>query len=368
MTPEYKSAILERRCLVPDGTGRRCFHLTLGLEGSDIHYRVGDSVGVTTKNNEEEVEEFLGLVPGAEIEVADRKGNKASWGAFLREKANLATVNRKLIETVAEKGQNAFLKGLLADREGLKVYLGSFHVIDFLQEFKDVVFTPEELAPLMMPMMPRFYSVASAQEVVGNQVDLLVADVHYEMRGKERRGVASHQLCHVLPLNEPVIPLFHQAAHAFALTDDLQAPVIMIGPGTGVAPYRGFLQERVRKGASKRNWLFFGEWHQHSHFYYQNEWQKWAEAGCLKMSTAFSRDQQHKIYVQHRMKEEGQQLFQWIEEGAYIYVCGDASQMARDVEDALLEIFETEGKMGVEEAHQYLKSLRAAKRYQRDVY
>lgn len=368
MVPEYLSAILERRCLVPEGIGRRCFHLTLGLQGSGIRYQVGDSVGVLTENNGEEVEELLGLVPGRGVEVADRKGNRASWELFLREKANLATINRKLVETVAERGNNGFLKGLLADREGLKAYLGSFHVIDFLQEFKDVGFSPEELAPLMMPLMPRFYSVASSQEEVGDKVDLLVADVHYQMRGKDRRGVASHQLCHVLPLHKPLVPLFHQKAHAFAMPDDLKAPLIMIGPGTGVAPYRGFMQERVRKGASRRNWLFFGEWHHLSHFYYQNEWQKLVEEGWLKLTTAFSRDQQHKIYVQHRMQEDGRQLFEWLQEGAYLYVCGDASQMARDVEDALLEIFETEGKMGTEEAHQYLKHLRTEKRYQRDVY
>ncbi len=368
MVGEFISTILERRCLVPAGTGRRCFHLVMDLKGSGVRYQVGDSVGVQAENNQDEVEELLRLVPGAGTEVADRKGNRALWGDFLRGKANLGTVNRKLLEIVAEKGESPFLKGLLSNREGLKEYLASYHVADFLEEFKGVKFTPEELAPLMMPLMPRFYSVASAQEVVGDEVHLLVADVHYEMRGKKRLGVASHQLCHILPLNEPVIPLFHQQAHAFALTKDLSAPIIMIGPGTGVAPYRGFMQERVRSGASKRNWLFFGEWYEKEHYFYQEEWKKLIEEGWLKVSTAFSRDQQHKVYVQHRMREEGKELFQWLEEGAYLYVCGDASQMARDVEDALLEIFETEGKMGVEESHQYLKQLRATKRYQRDVY
>jgi len=340
----------------------------MDLKGSDIHYRVGDSVGVYAKNNEEEVEELLKLVPGAKERVIDKKGNEAYWCDFLREKANLRTVNRKLLETIAERGNNLFLKELLVDREGLKGYLANYHVADILEEFKDVSFEPGELALLMMPLMPRFYSVASSQEVVGDTVHLLVADVHYQLKGKERRGVASHQLCHVLPLHEPVISLFHQQAHAFALPEDLQAPLIMVGPGTGVAPYRGFMQERMRLGASQKNWLFFGDWYEKEHFYYHEEWKKLAEDGWIKLSTAFSRDQHHKIYVQHRMKEQAKELYQWLQDGAYFYVCGDASQMARDVEDVLLEIFETEGKMGVEEARQYLKHLRTSKRYQRDVY
>ena len=285
------ASILERRSLAPPHATRKSFHLVLGLKGSGIRYQVGDSLGVYPDNNEDEVQEMLKLVPGKEEIVQDRKGNREKWGLFLQKKANLTTINRKLVEVVAERTNNSFLKEVLsgADREALKTYLSSFHLADFLEEHS-LSFAPTELAPLLMPMMPRFYSVASSQEVVGEEAHLLVRDIHYKMRGKERYGVASYQMCYHLPMGEPCLPVFHQKAHAFALTDDLSAPLIMIGPGTGVAPYRGFMQERIKRGAKGPHWLFFGEWYEKEHFFYQEEWKKLVDAGSLKLSTAFSRN------------------------------------------------------------------------------
>jgi sulfite reductase (NADPH) flavoprotein alpha-component len=369
MTLPYMASIVERRSLAPPHATRKSYHLVLDLKGSGMRYQVGDSVGIYPENNEDEVEEMLKLVPGEDEVVQDRKGHREKWGVFLRKKANLNSINRKLVEVVAERNKSSFLKELLtgSDREAIKTYLTSFHLADFIEEHS-IVFTPAELAPLLMPLLPRFYSVASSQEVVGDEVHLLVRDIQYEMRGKKRYGVASYQLCYKLPMGVPLVPVFHQPAHAFALTDDLSAPLIMIGPGTGVAPYRGFMQKRMKLESKGANWLFFGEWFESDHFFYREEWQKLVQENSLKLSTAFSRDQQHKIYVQHRMLEEADELFQWLEKGAYLYVCGDASKMAKDVEDALLEIIKTKGNRSEEAAHLYLKDLRAKKRYQRDVY
>jgi sulfite reductase (NADPH) flavoprotein alpha-component len=219
-----------------------------------------------------------------------------------------------------------------------------------------------------MPLLPRLYSIASAQEVVGNEAHLTVANLSYRTNHHIRRGVCTHYLCDLAPLGEKCVPVYHHPNRGFTLPDDPQAALIMIGPGTGIAPYRGFLQARIAHGHPGRNWLFFGEWNRATDFFYEDEWRAMQNRIPLRIDTAFSRDQEYKIYVQHRMLEQGAELFAWLEEGAYLFVCGDANHMAKDVDGALHQIVEKHGDRTPDDAKAYLKELKAAKRYLRDVY
>ena len=205
-------------------------------------------------------------------------------------------------------------------------------------------------------------------KTVGREVHLTIALIHYDTNGHKRRGVCTHYLCELAPVNQPLIPVYIQPHHGFTLPANPDVPIIMIGPGTGVAPFRAFMQERMAIGAKGKNWLFFGERNQISDFFYEDYWSQLISEEKLVMHTAFSRDQENKIYVQHRMMEQGAELFAWLKEGAYLYVCGDAKNMAKDVEAALLQIIQKHGSLDEQATKQFLKQLRQEKRYLRDVY
>ncbi|MDB6071819.1 MAG: reductase, partial [Verrucomicrobiales bacterium] len=217
-------------------------------------------------------------------------------------------------------------------------------------------------------LQPRLYSIASSLMAVPHEVHLTVAQLRYESHGRPRHGVCSTFLADRVN-KETAVPVFIQPSHGFKLPDDSTKPVIMVGPGTGVAPFRGFLQARKASGARGKNWLFFGEQSRRDSYFYQEEWAALIQQGILhRMDTAFSRDQQQKIYVQHRMLENGAELFRWLQEGAHFYVCGDASRMARDVDAALLQIVAEHGGLTPDNAKSYVASLKETKRYCRDVY
>lgn len=360
----FFAPIIERYPLCAKVAEKQTYHISCDLTGSGLKYNVGDSVAILPENEKEEVEKIIAMIGATGDEMVEKKGQTMPLRELLRKKVSLDTVTQKLFAMAPPENH---LKELKENLASLKVYLEARHVWDFLEEAKFHL-TAQQLVDGLLPLMPRFYSVASSQEVVGDRVDLTVADVEFTSNGHLRRGVCSQYICHKMRLFEDKIPLFIQHAHAFALPEDLEAPIIMIGPGTGVAPYRGFMQERVKKGASRDNWLFFGERSEEENFFYQSYWEELVQQGSLKLTTAFSRDQAHKIYVQHRMKEHGEELFSWIDRGAYIYVCGDAKRMAKDVESSLLEIIEEFGGKNSDEAKAYLKNLRVTKKYQRDVY
>jgi sulfite reductase (NADPH) flavoprotein alpha-component len=281
-------------------------------------------------------------------------------------------MTKKLISEVAARQTNAQKKAklehLLSDdrRENLKNYLAVHEVWDLLEGNPEVTFSPQELCNLLLPLLPRFYSVASAPKVVGEEVHLTVAFFEYESEGEKRRGVCTHYLCNLVPMYESVVPVYVQPSNGFTLPSDPNVPIIMIGPGTGVAPYRGFMQERMH--FSSRNWLFFGEWNRSYDFFYEDFWRELEFKKKLRMDLAFSRDQAHKIYVQHRMLEHAEEFFRWLEDGAYVYVCGDKKRMAPDVDAALHQIVKTCGNMDEAGAKAYVKKLRTDKRYLRDVY
>lgn len=373
----FLASIKERFCLNKSGSNKNTQHLVLDLSGSNLTYEVGDSIGVFPRHDPKLVEKtLLSMKCKGEEKVFEKGVSKENaFSEFLLTKANITDISPKLFREVYHRQSNPEKKAELEfflreeNRESMKKHIAQHEVWDFLQTHDEVHFAAQELADLLMPMLPRFYSIASSQNHVGNEVHLLIAPVSYESRGYQRVGVSTHYLCTMTPLNEPSIPVFIQPSHNFRLPKDPHVPLIMIGPGTGVAPFRAFLQERLYYHDSKgKHWLFFGEWNRASDFFYEEEWNHFSRKGHLRIDAAFSRDQSHKIYVQHKMQEQAQELYQWIEEGAYLYVCGDANYMAKDVENTLHAILQEQGSMDPKETRDYVKRLRQQKRYLRDVY
>ncbi|MGK8176121.1 assimilatory sulfite reductase (NADPH) flavoprotein subunit [Aeromonas dhakensis] len=339
-------------------------HIEISLEESGIRYQPGDALGIWFDNDADLVGEVLAL--------AHLSGDEATARGSLREvlsrELELTRLHGGFITGLAEISDNAALKDLAGDKAQVNALVASAQVVDVLKRFPTEL-TAEQLLGLLRPLTPRLYSIASSQSEVEEEVHLTVGVVRYPQEdGTVRSGAASSYLADRLP-EDAEVRVFVEHNDNFRLPANPDAPVIMVGPGTGIAPFRAFLQEREAQGADGKNWLFFGNPHFTQDFLYQVEWQRYVKSGLLsKISLAFSRDQANKIYVQDRLREAGLELYQWLEAGAHFYVCGDANHMAKDVQEALLDVIAEHGQKSREEAEEYLSELRRAKRYQRDVY
>ncbi|WAF92717.1 assimilatory sulfite reductase (NADPH) flavoprotein subunit [Aeromonas hydrophila] len=339
-------------------------HIEISLEESGIRYQPGDALGIWFDNDPELVSEVLAL--------AGLSGDEATARGSLREvlsrELELTRLHGGFITGLAEISANVALKDLAGDKVQVNALVASAQVVDVLKRFPTEL-TAEQLLGLLRPLTPRLYSIASSQSEVEEEVHLTVGVVRYPQEdGTVRSGAASSYLADRLA-EDAEVRVFVEHNDNFRLPPNPDTPVIMVGPGTGIAPFRAFLQEREAQGAEGNNWLFFGNPHFTQDFLYQVEWQRYVKSGLLsKISLAFSRDQAEKVYVQHRLREAGQELYQWLEAGAHFYVCGDANQMAKDVQEALLDVIAEHGHKSREEAEEYLSELRRAKRYQRDVY
>lgn len=372
----FFAAIKVRQNLCKIGSEKQTHHIVIDLKGSGITYKVGDSISILPTNDPELVQKTLASlnISGQEKIIEKHTGKESILYDYLLNKANLIEVPRKLIVELIERQTNLekkhHLENLLVEghKEMLKEYQQKHEVWDVLVENEEVHFEPQEFCLLLMPLLPRFYSISSSMKIVGEEVHLIVSELVYETNGYIRRGVCTNYLCQLVPLNAPIVPVYIQPSNGFTLPEDESVPVIMIGPGTGIAPFRAFMQEREAVKASGLNWLFFGEWHRNLQFFYEEYWQELVESGNLRLSTAFSRDQEHKIYVQHRMLEQGKEFFDLLEQGAYLYVCGDAHRMAKDVEATLHQIIQIYGDRNETSSKEYIKQLRSSKRYLRDVY
>lgn len=372
----YFAFIKERYDLCKPGSHKNVFHVVLDLQGSGMTYQVGDSLAVFADNDPELIENTLRAMKskGNEVILEKHTGQPISLREFLTKKGDATQISRKLISEIALKQtdpqKKQRLESLLIEehREVLKEYQATHEIWDALEENPEVEFTPQELSHLMQPLLPRFYSIASSMEQVGEEVHLTVAELQYMTNGHLRRGICTHYLCALAPLNQKVVPIYVQPHHGFTLPADPDASIIMIGPGTGVAPFRAFMQEREVKKSKGKNWLFFGECYQAHNFFYEDYWAMLEKGNRLRIETAFSRDQENKIYVQHRLLEHGAELFEWMQQGAYVYVCGDAHRMAKDVDLVLHQVVQKYGKMDESAAKQYVKEMRTTKRYLRDVY
>jgi sulfite reductase (NADPH) flavoprotein alpha-component len=349
-------------------------HYEIDLTGSGLEYTPGDSLAVQPTNDPALVDDTLkaaGLTGTEEVTHA-KTGNKVPLRQALIEGSSLTDVDNKLIKAIIEKTAGSSpLADLIAPekKDELKKHLWGRFVIDLLLENPTAKFTAEEFIACLKKLNIRLYSISSSQAAVGESVHLTVATVEYESHGRKRGGVASTFLAHRLHADTK-IPVFVNHGKGFRLpTAEEDTPVIFCGPGTGIAPFRAFLQERRATKAKGKAWLFFGETSQADCFFYKDEFENYLSDGTLsRLDTAWSRDQAEKIYVQHKMLEASKELYAWLEQGAIFYVCGDASRMAVDVDRALHQIIEKEGGKTPEEAIAYMAAFKEAKRYRRDVY
>lgn len=373
----FLAKIKERYSLSKPGSQKQTQHLVLDLHGSGLNYAVGDSIGVYPQHDPRVIKNTLHAIraSGEERVVVPATGETLSLHDFLAAKGNITHVSPKLFREVAARQINHDKKSYLEDlqqesnREAFKAFTANREVWDFLLENEEVTFTPQEFVALLMPLLPRFYSIASSQKHVGDEAHVTVAPLEYESNGHKRYGVCTHFLCHLADLHRAEVPVFIQPSHGFNLPQDPHLPLIMVGPGTGVAPFRGFMQERLFHHRSKgKHWLFFGERNRAHDFLYEEDWDAFSQQGHLRLDVAFSRDQEQKLYVQHKMMESGQELYEWLQEGAHLFVCGDAKRMARDVEQTLQTIIQEYGSKDPQAAKDYIKQLRQQKRYLRDVY
>jgi len=367
-TNPFPARLITNLKLSGEGSQKETRHFEISLEGSGLNYEAGDALGVWPKNCPDLVAEILtALSCDGEESVATSKGEMPLRQAL----TSFYDISRPSAELQKFFGErNPAVAALLAPerKEDLKKWLWGRGVIDFLVENPAVKMSPKEFTALLKPIAPRLYSISSSPKAHAGQVHLTINVVRYESSGRGRKGVASTFLADRVN-GEASVPVFIQTSHGFRPPADGDRPVIMVGPGTGVAPFRGFLHERLATGAKGKNWLFFGEQRAATDFYYREELEKMLATGHLtKLSTAFSRDQAEKIYVQTRMLENAAELWAWLEAGAHFYVCGDASRMAKDVDDALHKIIEIAGGRSADDAKAYVAKLKADKRYQRDVY
>ena len=342
-------------------------HLEFDLAGSDLHYQAGDALGVWFDNDPKLVDEILSLAqidPTTEVTI-ERKTQTISTA--LLSHLELTQNTPAFVKGYAALANNEQLNDLVADNQALQELVQRTPIVDVLHKFPAKL-TAEQLVLLLRPLTPRLYSISSSPAEVGEEVHLTVGVVRFEHEGRARSGAASSFLADRVE-EDGAVRVFVEHNDNFRLPNDMTKPIIMVGSGTGVAPFRAFMQQRVADEASGKNWLIFGNPHFASDFLYQTEWQQFAKEGFLhKYDFAWSRDQEKKIYVQDKIRENSTALWQWLQEGAYFYVCGDASKMAKDVEQALLDVIAKEGNLSPDEAEDYLNELREEKRYQRDVY
>lgn len=365
----FPAKLKTNRKLTAEGSAKDTRHFEIVLEGSGLAYEVGDSLGVFPTNNPALVEEILSVLGfHGEEQVADPNGNTVTIREALTSHYVITQKDKKLLAAIAEKDPSAAHFVPMITPEGkaeLDAYVWGREVIDPLLAHPAAKFTPDEFVKCLRKLQPRLYSIASSQKAHPSEVHLTVAAVRYESHGRKREGVCSTFLSD----RAETVPVFVHTAKHFRVPEDLSTHVIMVGPGTGIAPFMAFLQERKVSGASGKNWLFFGDQKAATDFLYREELEAWQNEGILhKLSTAFSRDQSEKIYVQHRMLEAAEELYAWLEQGAYFYICGDASRMAKDVDTALHQVVEKAGGKSPEESAAYVEELKKSKRYRKDVY
>ena len=360
----FPATLLVRQKITGRDSEKDVRHIEIDLSGSGLQYRAGDALGVWFENDPAVVDEILAAVSLKGDEPVNAGGQGKTVREALLHDWEIGLNTPQFVQGYAEISGNPELKQAAADASA---YAAANPIAGIVSQYPAAL-TAEQLAGLLRPLAPRLYSISSAPEEVGEEVHLTVGVLRYEHNGISRTGAASGFLGERLE-EEGSVRVFVEENPRFRLPENSDTPVIMIGAGTGVAPFRAFMQQRAANGDSGKNWLIFGNQHFTQDFLYQTEWQGWAKDGLLnKYDFAWSRDQEEKIYVQHKIREEAAELWQWLQQGAHIYVCGDASRMAKDVEQALLDTIAEQGGLSADDADEYLDNLRQEGRYQRDVY
>ena len=363
----YSSALLLNRVMT-EGSDKETRHFEFSLKESGLSYEPGDSLGVLPVNCPEVVNDLLlatGFSGSEQVQIGE---DSFSLKVALLHKFACTVVSKIQIKKFNEIAQMSALEELLKieNKQALIDYMWGRELIDLFKEYPQQGLSVQDFITLLRPMPPRLYSIASSLSAHSDEVHLTVAVVRYDSFGRKRKGVCSSYLAE--RVGETIPSYFHPNKN-FKLPQNQEAPVIMVGPGTGIAPFRAFIEERQTTGAPGKNWLFFGDRSQKTDYLYGNEWETYRKDGILnELDLAWSRDQSEKVYVQHKMLEKGAELWKWLQDGAVFYVCGDASRMAKDVDQALRTIAQQHGSMNEEEATIWIKALQKEKRYLKDVY
>ncbi|MFJ7307908.1 assimilatory sulfite reductase (NADPH) flavoprotein subunit [Peribacillus frigoritolerans] len=371
-TNPFKAEVLENINLNGRGSNKETHHLELSLEGSGLTFEPGDSLGIYPKNDSDLVDMLLMELdwdPGETVKI-NKQGDLRQLRESLISDFEITVLTKSLIEQAAQLSGNEDLKELLepGNEERLKEYREGRDLLDFVRDFGSWGESAQEFVSILRKMPARLYSIANSLSAFPDEVHLTIGAVRYESHGRERNGVCSI-LCADRLQPGDTLPVYIQHNQNFKQPKNPDTPIIMVGPGTGIAPFRSFIQDREESEAKGKTWLFFGDQHFVTDFLYQTEWQKWLKTGVLtKMDVAFSRDTDEKVYVQDRMREQSGELYEWLQEGAAVYICGDEKNMAHDVHNTLIEIIEKEGNMSHADAQAYLEDMQQNKRYQRDVY
>lgn len=363
----FPATLLTNQRITDHSAEKDVRHLEFDLSGSDLSYQAGDVLGVYFENDPALVSEILVTLSLKGDEEVSVNGKLFDISTALQTQFELTQNTSAFVKGYAELVHDETLNAIVADAEQLQQFVQNTPVVDVINAFPTSI-SAADFVNLLRPITPRLYSISSSPVEVGEEVHLSVGVVRFEHNGKTRSGAASSYLADRVE-EDSTVRVFVEHNDNFKLPQDTTKPIIMIGSGTGIAPFRAFVQQRAADNAEGKNWLIFGNQHFALDFLYQAEWQQFQKEGFLhKYSFAWSRDQAEKIYVQDKIREQGADVWQWLQEGAYVYVCGDASRMAKDVNQALIDVIAEQGKLSQEEAEEYLDNLREGKRYQRDVY
>ena len=364
----FYAEVLENITLNGRGSNKQTQHIELSLEGSGITYEPGDSLGIIPENNEQLVTLLLEALAFEARQQVTIDGHSISLQEALQKRLEITVLSKPLLQKLQAFTTNEKLAALTSNSGDWKSYAYGRDLIDAVNEFGPFNWTPQQFVDQLRKIPARLYSIASSQLAHEDEVHLTIGKVSYEVGGRIRLGVASSQVADRIAVGDKLAVYVHKNPN-FKLPEKDETPIIMIGAGTGIAPFRAFVEERAERGVQGKSWLFFGEQHFVTDFYYQVEWQSWLADGSLtNLTVAFSRDQQEKIYVQHQLKKHAAEIYQWLEQGAAIYVCGDKKSMASDVDRAIKEIVAEQSGKSFEEASSYVEQLKQKKRYNRDVY
>ena len=363
----YSSGLLVNRVMT-EGSDKETRHFEFSLQDSGLSYEPGDSLGVLPVNCSEVVDDLLSVLGFSGTEPVQIGEESFSLKDTLLHKFACTVLSKIQIKKFNDIARVPALEELLKieNKNDLVDYMWGRELIDLFKEYPQQGLAVEDFVSLLRPMPPRLYSIASSLSAHSEEVHLTVAVVRYDSHGRKRKGVCSSYLAERVG---ETIPCYFHPNKNFKLPADQNTPIIMVGPGTGIAPFRAFIEERMTTSASGKNWLFFGDRSQKTDYLYGEEWIRYQKEGILiELDLAWSRDQEEKVYVQHKMLERGAELWNWIQDGALFYVCGDASRMAKDVYQALRTIAQEHGSMSEEDSAVWIKSLQKEKRYLKDVY
>lgn len=369
-TNPYEAEVLENINLNGRGSNKETRHLELLIEDANLKFEPGDSIGIYPENEETLVKALIKDLAWDPEQTLSIKDQTYTVKEALSHYYEITVLTKPLLQKINEQFPNDLLTELLQAKKeaALKQYMHEHDLLDAVRDFSLDQASAETLTALLRKMPARLYSIASSYEANPDEVHLTIGAVRYQAGGRDRQGVCSVQCAERVKPDDKLKIYVHRNQN-FRLPEDPSLPIIMIGPGTGVAPFRAFMEAREEIDAEGKSWLFFGDQHYVTDFIYQTEWQQWLKNGVLtRLDVAFSRDTAEKVYVQHRMLEHQAEIFKWMEAGAVVYVCGDEKQMAKDVHETLLHIIREEGNTSDTDAKAYLATMQQSKRYQRDVY